>query len=351
MTGMDFKLRNMTSAAGKASSDIRTATDLDSIHQVPDIRLLKTVSPHLLGTQIRHCEVLRDQGKDILSTPEDSLAVAPGRMGGALRFAVADGVSGAYTTPPGPSKIRGVSGGRGVSEAFAARVRYDGGRSNLQELLALAYDDAAIVNRSVNPPYTYGDLSTWAGTTGAILEVRGEVFNWVVWGDSRLLIEDKRGNTYITPDGLEKHEHDVEPVLQGMIQRRMEAGLPQAQARGEAWKEYMPIFRQTRRERINSTHPCSFALLNGTPEFLSSRDILRGNGLVSALRRAVLFTDGCILRSECNLPETAPRVLGLVKSGGLRALIEDTRAKERAGATLHSHVTHAEAVGISLEFK
>lgn len=351
MTGMDFGVPGNVRPARDARADIRTAADLEQIHRVPETRLLRTVSPQLLGPQIRHCEVLRDQGRDILSTPEDSLAVAPGRMGGALRFAVADGVSGAYTTPPGPSKIRGVSGGRGVSEAFTARVRHDGGRSSLPQLLAAANADAYQVNASVNPPYTYGDISTWAGTTGAILEIRGDVFSWAVWGDSRLLLEDKRGRVYITPDGLEKHEHDVEPVLQGMIKARMDSGMSQADARRDAWGEYMPIFRQTRRERINSNDTCSFALLNGMPGFLGSQDLIRGNGLVNGLRRAVLFTDGCILRSECNLPETGPRVLELVKRGGLRALIADTRNKECSGATLHSHVTHAEAVGISLEFK
>jgi hypothetical protein len=268
-----------------------------------------------------------------------------------LRFVVADGVSGAYLTPPGPSKIRGLSGGRGVSEALTSRVIYDGGRSSLADLLAQANHDAAVVNTLVSPPYTQNDISTWAGTTGAILEIQSEVFSWAVWGDSRLVIENRHGEIFITPDGLEAHEHDVEPVLKGMIKKRMDTGMAQAAARGDAWGEYMPIFRQTRRERINSNDPKGFALLNGKPEFISSPYLLMGFGLASSLKRAVVFTDGCILRSECNAPYTASRVLGLIKSGGLGALINDTREKERRGETQYSHVTHAEAVAISVEFR
>lgn len=347
MTGMDLGLNERRGAR----TDVRSMDQLSAIHQVPEGRLLTTVSTGLLAPYIKTCQVLRDQGKNILATPEDSLAIAPGRMGGALRFAVADGVSGAYTTPPGPGKYRGVSGGRAVSEAFTGRVRHDGGKSSLAELLRAANEDVAAVNQNVSS-FVYGDLSTWAGTTGAILELHQGVFRAVVWGDARLILENKRGEVFISKDGLQAHEHDVEPILQGMIKGRMESGMSQADARREAWKEYMPIFRQTRRERINAdADQCGFALLNGQPTFLSSRFVEKQNGLITGLRRAILITDGCILREECNKPGIGEHINSLVKKGGLEALIEDTRNKERGGATQHSHVTHAEAVGIAIEFR
>lgn len=337
----------------RRSGVICSIDGLRALLNVHPQRLLAQVSPQLLHPAIQSCEVLKDQGDDILKTPEDSLAVSGGARNLPSRFVVADGVSGAYVTPPGPGLVGGVSSGRAVSQALVGEVFWNRNIRDcgLEQLVQRANNRAGQLNKMMEPPYILSDLSTWAGTTGALFEVKGPMCSWIVWGDARLLIERKDGTTFLTKDGLEAHEHDVEPQLQRMIRQRMDQGMEQAEARREAWSEYMPIFRQTRRERINDNGELGFSLLNGRPEFLLSRYLSKGVADVRNLRRAILFTDGCILRSECNESTTPQRIIGLVRQGGLASLIEDTRQKERLGATTHSHVTHAEGVAISLLFR
>ena len=117
--------------------------------------------------------------------------------------------------------------------------------------------------------------------------------------------------------------------------------------RERAWQDLMPVLAAGRLERVNQK-VSGYALLNGQPTLSEcwQKIIL----LRDEIKLLLLFTDGLIPFKESGNTEAFGKVIvNLFIHGGLEVLLDWTRSVEEVEKSI-SHIDHAEATGIAIEF-
>ncbi len=182
---------------------------------------------------------------------------------------------------------------------------------------------------------------TLPGASFAIAKIGGEKVEIAQAGDCLALWVTKDGNIEITRDQARQQQIDADTNAQ-RIQRRiakekynleLEEVNPSEmnEIREEMWLEYFPILKEMRRRRVNNpSTPHGYGFLNGQEALKKMwfHKVLERDSLETLL----LFTDGLIppeiLKDKSDI-EVARTVYASYKRGGLKGLLEDTRAIEK----------------------
>ncbi|MBI2098815.1 protein phosphatase 2C family protein [Candidatus Uhrbacteria bacterium] len=201
---------------------------------------------------------------------------------------------------------------------------------------------------------------TLPGASFAIAKIGEEEAEIIQAGDCLALWVTKDGNIEITRDQARQQQIDADTNAQ-RIQRRiakekynleLEEANPfeMNEIREEMWLEYFPILKEMRRRRVNNpSTPHGYGFLNGQ-EALKKMwfyEVLERDSLETLL----LFTDGLtpreVLKDKSDI-EVARTVYASHKRGGLKGLLEDTRASEkRIGGGNWADAAEATAVAVT----
>ena len=118
--------------------------------------------------------------------------------------------------------------------------------------------------------------------------------------------------------------------------------------RTKIWREFGPILSRMRLQSVNKKIKTGFGLLNGQPtlrDFWQCITISRNQANL-----LLIFTDGLIYYPDSENEQClVQKVLNLYRQGGLQSVLEETRKKESAEKEI-SHIDHAEATAIAVEF-
>lgn len=252
-------------------------------------------------------------------------------------FGVADGVSGLYLPDEGPTLYEGRTGGQMVCDILLKTIIEASPTESLLGIMIRANN--AIAKNQIHPLERSEMLG---GATFAITKITDEYISIVQTGDCFALSASKDEKLGITRNQIFNHDAQLLEHVSRLMKKHNGN-------RNEMWREFRPIAAKNRREHINNKqHPDGFGELNGQ---YNASDLWKGS--ISSREDAkllLLFTDGLIYYPDSeNEQYLAEKIYKLYQKGGLEAILQETRiAEEKVKET--SHIDHAEATAIAIEF-
>lgn len=251
-------------------------------------------------------------------------------------YGVTDGVTGVYLPSEGPKLFEGLTGGQ-----LASRIIIDTFANASSRLLGralVAANDALHqhtqrVGLPDDPAFLPGACFTVCEVDDSKVEIRQG-------GDSLAVWQFKDGAIEGTPNKNFAYEKLLTDTIAQLMQKH-------SGDRQKMWEEFRPILINERRKYSQEYRLC---LLNGLSGFSLYYRWQKFSLDRRELSRVILFTDGLVPFEKTRVvDELAHYVIELYNSGGLQAVLDETRRL----ATLNKERTHEdlpEAAAIALEF-
>lgn len=269
--------------------------------------------------------------------PEDGFVFSP-----PFFLGVSDGVSGLYMPDKGPVLFGGKSGGRMVSDVISKTFLTAASKEDsLEEFIIRANEEVRGIQESLGF-YEESHTDLLAGATFAIAKLGNENgIEIIQCGDAFAVVETHEGKVLATRNQTFQHDTEARKIIAELMRKHGEN-------RREMWRQFGPILSQMRLRNVNRKTEAGYGLLNGQSSFkdFCQRIVVPQD----QVHLVLLFTDGLIYYPDSkNETLLAQKVLSLYWQGGLGAILEETRKKEAAEKEV-SHVDHAEATAIAIEF-
>ncbi len=265
----------------------------------------------------------------------EDLLLLPSLFQEPMIFGVLDGVSAPYVGEP--VRYEGKTGGQVVCQIVSETIHRYGPGLPLTPLLAKANIFIRRFAKANGLDLLRSDLLP--GATFALARITTAAIEIIQGGDCLIVWQytDERIGTTIN----QAYRHELE------LRMRFAELLAKHQGnRLETWQEFIPVLSQLRRERVNQKWN-GYALLNGQPAVAKRwehRFLDRKN-----VARILLLTDGLyepyFMPNDSHL--VGRRIITLYESGGLVAVLANSRAAEELEKS--SHIGQAEATGIAIE--
>lgn len=280
---------------------------------------------------------------------------------------VLDGVSEPYNRDHLQVKFRDgkLTGGEVVSrivEEFFKEQSINQNSSDLDLRRSILEANKLVASELQDYGFSLHSPETLPGAAFAIVKISKDKVEVVQAGDCFALWAAKDIDISITPMQTRELEAEADRDA-GEIQRRVAQekynlelekvnSSQMEEIRAEMWLEYFPIWRETKRRYVNNpSNPHGHGLLNGQAalkEMWFYKVLERDN-----LETLLLFSDGLtppweIMKDKSDI-ELARTIYASYKKGGLKGLLQDTRAIENRVKGV-SWTDAAEAAAIAIEF-
>lgn len=278
-------------------------------------------------------KLLYDLPKGI--NPEDGFVFSP-----PFFLGVTDGVSGLYMPDQGPILFNGKSGGRMVSDVIAKTFLNARKGDSLGRVLFKATKEVCEI-QEVLGFYRKSHTDLLAGATFAIARLDEKEIDIIQCGDAFAVVETREGEVMAIRNQVFQHDTEAREIIAELMKKHGED-------RTKMWHEFGPILSQMRLQNVNKKTETGFGLLNGQS---ASKELWQRIVIPrEEAKLLLLFTDGLIYYPDSGDEQfLAKKVLSLYRQGDLRSILEETRKKESTEKEM-SHIDHAEATAIAIEF-
>ncbi len=275
-------------------------------------------------------QILYDQGT--VSIPEDGIIFQPPTFVG-----VVDGISGLYIPSEGSMMFGGRSGGQLATHILCLSFAQASPEESLEDVLqsATRFLAESIKERGLN--LAHSELLPSASFS--IAKITEKEITILQATDSLAIWQTSDGEIGATANRFFKVESQNIRDITELMQKH-------GGNREKTWLEFRPILAKRRRQWVNK--PGGYALFNGQPE---ARDywqkFVLPRGEVVLL---LLFTDGLVPFVETlDMEFLGMRIVRYYHKEGLPAILRRTRHIEAKRKEV-SHIDHAEATAIAIEF-
>lgn len=260
-----------------------------------------------------------------------------GFPGTAILAAVFDGVSGLYVPSSGPTLFGNLTGGQEVCRIASITISFTFPQERLDSTLRKL--NREIANTMLSRGLSMEKSDKIPGAAFVAARITDEAVEIVQGADCFAVWLLKDGTIGTTSNQVFSHEREMRKIISALMEKH-------SGDRNKLWKELIPILSKLRLQRVNKEG--GYALLNGQLEvkkYWQEVNLLRDQ-----IRLLLLFSDGLVPFEETeNAQALGEMVVPLYLSGGLRGILRITREiEEKAKAT--SHIDHAEATAIAIEF-
>jgi serine/threonine protein phosphatase PrpC len=252
-------------------------------------------------------------------------------------FVVADGVSGAYLPDNGPRVIDRKTGGRMATDAVLAEFAGAKINDSLENVIKKA--NRYIRRKQSGIPEKNSELLS--GTSFSALKIRHEEIDILQAGDCLAFALTKDGKIIATKNQLFLNDTEDRMIVKKLM-------IKHKGDRNVTWKEYLPMFSATRRQRINDLgDDAGFGLLNGQRKFETCMQKI----VIPREKadRLLLVSDGFYYYPESHDEKSlGKRMFELYEKGGLDEILAYNRSKEEIEKS-ETHIDHGEATAIMIE--
>jgi serine/threonine protein phosphatase PrpC len=284
-----------------------------------------------------HTHTLYDQGTAEYSEDMFFIRMIDGVGGPHLIAVVADGVSGLYDPDEGPRLFSGRTGGQLVCEAVRNAVSAIGIGDTIESLILMANLRAREFITHYQLPIQSSDLLP--GAAFVFAKIDGKKIRIIQGVDCVAVWQRENGNIGATRNQVFLHDLRVKKIIADLM-------IQHGGDREKVWQELTPTLAELRLRHVNKRG--GYALLNGQEGLHGC--YRRMTLLRKRTKRLFLFSDGLVpFMDTRNRKFLGEMVIELFNQGGLTAILKRTREiEEKEKGT--SHIYHAEATGIAIEF-
>ncbi len=265
---------------------------------------------------------------------------------------VVDGVSGVYHPSTGPTLFEGRSGGRMVADSILETFASVSLNLSLTKTLVKANLKIQEKQKPLNLyESSYGFYGTHkdtsrtdllAGASFACAKIGEKTVEIIQGGDSFAVWKTYLGKVSATKNQVFAHDMELLNIVAKLM-------LKYGSDRNKMWQEYIPILAEAKRKHTNKPiEKCGYAELNGQSSVYDywKRIVITR----SRLSLLLLFTDGLVHYPDTGDEQAlAKMVLEYYYQGGLDLILKQTRQLEEKEKE-KTHIDHAEATGLAIEF-